>query len=115
MQSRSLISVGHKIDVIELDPLVYDYAVRYFGLRDVNEAYLEDALTVIPRLKEKSFDFIMHDIFTGGFMNKVLFEEKFLIRLKSILKEKGIMGVVSLNNEIDFNLRTLFVVMSMSV
>lgn len=48
--------------VVEIDPVVYDFAREYFGV-DVPRGgvYLEDARVFVDRTKEK-FDYVLHDV-----------------------------------------------------
>ena len=55
---------AHKINttVVEIDPVVYDFAEEYFAV-DVPRGgvYLEDARKFVERTREK-FDYVLHDV-----------------------------------------------------
>lgn len=55
---------AHKINttVVEIDPVVYDFAKEYFGVGvPRGGVHLEDARKFVDRTKEK-FDFVLHDV-----------------------------------------------------
>ncbi|KAI4592822.1 hypothetical protein KJ359_010455 [Pestalotiopsis sp. 9143b] len=101
--------IAHGIDttIVEIDPLVYDYAVKYFGLPANHTAAIEDAVSYTARTAEESpekFDYIIHDVFTGGAEPIPLFTLEFLQSLHALLKPNG---VVAINYAGDFTLPPL--------
>lgn len=83
---------------MEIDPIVYDYAVKYFGLPSNHIAAIEDAVTYTARIVQdqaQSFDYIIHDVFTGGAEPIPLFTLEFLQSLNSLLKPNGVIAIVS--------------------
>lgn len=102
--------VAHGIDttVVEIDPVVNDFANRYFQLPSNHTAVVEDAVTYTDRLVSEQapdaqgqFDYIMHDVFTGGAEPISLFTVEFLQNLHSLLKPSG---VIAINYAGDFTL-----------
>lgn len=93
--------MAHKINttVVELDPVVHEFALRYFDLPPTHEAVLENAATWVNSLARqeagRSFDYIIHDVFTGGAEPLPLFTEEFLQGLKSLLRDPN--GVIAIN------------------
>lgn len=92
--------IAHGIDttIVEIDPLVYDYAVKYFGLPANHTAAIEDAVSYTARTAEESpekFDYIIHDVFTGGAEPIPLFTLEFLQSLHALLKPNGVVAIVS--------------------
>jgi spermidine synthase len=80
--------------VAELDPAVYSYARRYFGLpQPSGSIYLEDARAVFKRRVAK-FDYIVHDVFTGGSVPASLFTQETWTEVKGNLKLNGVLAVV---------------------
>lgn len=90
--------------VVEIDPVVYDYARVYFGLPVPNEIFLEDArgwLEKRPVLtNDKKYDYIIHDCFSGGGVPNHIFTIEFWNTLKTVMKRDGVIAVVSLTPDI---------------
>ncbi|KAH6842878.1 S-adenosyl-L-methionine-dependent methyltransferase [Chaetomium sp. MPI-CAGE-AT-0009] len=99
--------VAHGIDttVVELDPVVHKFAAQYFQLPSNHTAVIEDAVTYTSRMaadeSEARFDYIIHDVFTGGAEPIALFTLEFLQNLHTLLKPNG---VVAINYAGDFAL-----------
>ncbi|CAK7209922.1 hypothetical protein SCUCBS95973_000609 [Sporothrix curviconia] len=114
--------VAHGIDttVVEIDPAVHDFASRYFHLPANHTAVLEDAVGYTDRLVaeqnaegsvdsvEGRFDYIVHDVFTGGAEPISLFTLEFLQNLHALLKPSG---VIAINYAGDFALTPIKAVM----
>lgn len=83
---------------MEIDPVIHEYAVEYFGLKENNAAVLADAVSYTAQLVEEaaqSYDYIVHDVFTGGAEPVDLFTLEFLQGLASLLKPEGVIAIVS--------------------
>ncbi|KAK3945558.1 polyamine aminopropyltransferase [Diplogelasinospora grovesii] len=98
--------VAHGIDttVVEIDPAVNEFASKYFRLPSNYTSVIEDAVTYTERLvKERAqrFDYIVHDVFTGGAEPIPLFTLEFLEGLAALLKPDG---VIAINYAGDFTL-----------
>ncbi|KAI1871276.1 uncharacterized protein JN550_004721 [Neoarthrinium moseri] len=105
--------IAHGIDttIVEIDPIVYDFAVKYFGLPSNHTAAIEDAVSYTARIAKdqaQSFDYIIHDVFTGGAEPIPLFTLEFLQSLNTLLKPNG---VIAINYAGDFSLPPLSTVM----
>jgi len=89
----------HGIDthLVELDPMVYQYAKDYFGLLPNHTAYIMDAAkfindaTAVP--EPEQYDFIIHDVFTGGAVPTVLFTIDMMQGMSKILKDDGVVAI----------------------
>lgn len=91
--------VTHGIDttVVEIDPVVYELAIQHFRLprnftpqiRDAKE-YVEEA-----RRNGTRFDYIVHDVFTGGVEPMDLFTLEFMRGVYDILSDDGVISIVS--------------------
>jgi spermidine synthase len=93
-----MIRHGIQTDIVELDPAVYNYATEYFGLSKNHTAYLEDAVGFIKRevaKGEKKYEYILHDVFTGGAVPASLFTLEVFEGLKALLAEDGVVAIVS--------------------
>ena len=83
---------------MELDPTVYQYAKEYFGLSSNHTAYIEDAVGFVKREAGrgvKKYDYILHDVFTGGAVPASLFTLELFRGLNAILNDDGVIAVVS--------------------
>ncbi|KAK4103319.1 S-adenosyl-L-methionine-dependent methyltransferase [Parathielavia hyrcaniae] len=91
--------VAHGIDttVVELDPVVYKFASKYFQLPSNHTAVIEDAVTYTSRLAADGsgarFDYIIHDVFTGGAEPIALFTLEFMQNLHNLLKPNGVVAI----------------------
>lgn len=82
---------------MEIDPIVYDYAVKYFGLPANHTVAIEDAVSYTARIAQdqaEGFDYIIHDVFTGGAEPIPLFTLEFLQSLSTLLKPNGVVAIV---------------------
>jgi hypothetical protein len=92
--------IAHGIDttIVEIDPVVYRFASKYFGLPSNHTAVIEDVVSWsqlnAPALQEH-YDYIVHDVFTGGAEPVDLFTDTFLEGLKYMLKPAGVIVIVS--------------------
>jgi spermidine synthase len=96
----ALIKHGVETDIVELDPVVYRYAKDYFGLAQNHTAYIEDAVGFINRevakgVDAKKYDYILHDVFTGGAVPASLFTLEVFEGLRDILSDDGVIAIVS--------------------
>ncbi|RYP86130.1 hypothetical protein DL769_000808 [Monosporascus sp. CRB-8-3] len=106
--------IAHGIDttIIEIDPIVYDFAKKYFGLPSNHTAEITDAVqwTHKNMMEQAStYDYIIHDVFTGGAEPIDLFTQEFLMSLHALLKPNG---VVAINYAGDFTLPPLSIVVN---
>ncbi|KAK0385243.1 hypothetical protein NLU13_7719 [Sarocladium strictum] len=89
--------VAHGIDttVVEIDPVVHEFADKYFGLQENNLPVLQDAVKYTAQLLNQSmtYDYIVHDVFTGGAEPVNLFTLEFLQGLNSLLKPDGVIAI----------------------
>ncbi len=93
--------VAHGIDttIVEIDPVVHAFAKKYFDLRENNEPVLADAARYTKKLADDAagarFDYIVHDVFTGGAEPVDLFTLEFLQQLHTLLKPHGAIAIAS--------------------
>lgn len=96
--------VAHGIDttVVEIDPVVHEFAAKYFKLPKEGDGLttvIQDAVTYTSDLSstdegKESFDYIIHDVFTGGAEPIPLFTLEFLQTLEALLKPGGVIAIV---------------------
>ena len=91
--------MAHGIDttIVELDPVVHQLATTHFDLPTNHTAYLMDAVIFLQRELDspqpKQYDYIIHDVFTGGAEPTTLFTYEFLSGLKQLLKPEGTIAI----------------------
>lgn len=96
----ALIAHGINTTIVELDPVVYDFAIRYFGLPSNHSHIIGDAVHLVEDAQVRNittkYDYIVHDVFTGGAEPVDLFTQEFLFGMKYLLKEEGVIAIVIL-------------------
>lgn len=84
--------------MVELDPVVHKFASKYFQLPANHTAVIEDAVTYTARLAADDtaarYDYIIHDVFTGGAEPIALFTLEFMQNLDTLLKPNGVVAIV---------------------
>ena len=79
--------------------MVHKFAMEYFHLPSNHIAAIEDATSFVKRAQEfpnpAQYDYIVHDVFTGGAEPVELFTLEFLQGLNSMLKDDGVIAIVS--------------------
>lgn len=89
-------------DIVELDPVVYRYAGEYFGLAPNHTAYIEDAVgfvrreAAVPAASRKQYDYVLHDVFTGGAVPASLFTIELFEGLRELMSDDGVIAIVGL-------------------
>lgn len=93
----ALIEHGIDTTIVEIDPVVYDFAQKYFSLPKNHVAVIADAVSYTAELVQTSqkYDYIIHDVFTGGAEPLELFTVEFIQDLSAILKPGGVIAIVS--------------------
>lgn len=96
----ALIAHGINTTIVELDPVVYEFAKMYFGLPVNHMPVIGDAVHLVEDAMARNlstrYDYIIHDVFTGGAEPVELFTQEFLSGLKFLLKEDGVIAIVRL-------------------
>lgn len=91
--------IAHGIDttIVEIDPVVHHFATKYFDLPANHRSVISDAVAYASASVElgQKFDYIVHDVFTGGAEPIELFTYEFLTNLHSLLKPYGVIAIVS--------------------
>ena len=80
---------------MEIDPIVHQFAESYFGLPKINVIY-EDGRKFVEESSRK-WDFIVHDVFTGGSVPAHLFTKEMWSAIKAVLADNGVIAVVFLS------------------
>ncbi len=88
----ALAKSGIRADVVEIDPAVATFAEQYFAYTPSGEVHVEDARTFIRRTKN-SYDFIVHDTFTGGSTPEHLLSIEVIRQLRAMLRPGGVLAL----------------------
>jgi len=77
---------------------VYKFARKHFHFPTNHTAVIDDAVAFVERSRLKSipdtYDYIVHDVFTGGVEPLELFTLEFMEGLRSLLKDDGAIAIV---------------------
>ncbi|KAJ9502145.1 hypothetical protein H2202_002209 [Exophiala xenobiotica] len=92
----AMIAHGINTTIIEVDPVVHEFALKYFGLPHNHTCDIDDAVAAVANrssFETNSYDYIIHDVFTGGAEPVELFTEEFLIGLRTLLRPDGVVAI----------------------
>jgi spermidine synthase len=92
----ALIQHGINTTIMELDPVVHEFALKYFNFPHNHSYYIGDAVhavTTANSTEAESYDYIIHDVFTGGAEPVALFTYEFLSGLHMLLKNDGVIAI----------------------
>lgn len=92
----ALIAHGINTTIVEIDPVVHRFAIEYFNLPKSHRIYIADAAGLVEAKRDElqdSYDYIIHDVFTGGAEPVDLFTIEFLSGLKQMLKPDGTIAI----------------------
>ncbi|KAF1838438.1 S-adenosyl-L-methionine-dependent methyltransferase [Decorospora gaudefroyi] len=93
---NALISHGLNTTIVELDPVVHHYATKFFSLSPNHTAVIDDAVTYVSQTSISapgSYDYIIHDVFTGGAEPVSLFTTEFMQGLYALLADNGAVAI----------------------
>lgn len=82
---------------------MHQYASDYFRLPKNHTAVIRDAVAFVKEAVEveterSKYDYIIHDVFTGGAEPAALFTQEFLHGLNLLLKADGVIAIASQNS-----------------
>lgn len=95
----AFIAHGINTTIVEIDPVVMDYASKYFDLSPKHNGVVADAVRYmedVANSTEDRYDYIIHDVFTGGAEPVNLFTHEFMTNLQASLKPEGVITIVRL-------------------
>ena len=88
---------GINTTVVEIDPAVADFARAYFDLHPAIDVAIGDAVSFVSRATLQPsgprYDYIIHDVFTGGAEPAPLFTLEFLRSLGTLLTDDGVIAI----------------------
>ena len=93
-----MIQHGVQTTIVEIDPVVHDFAMKYFNLPANHRAVIRNAVDFAEESvanETEKYDHIIHDVFTGGVEPAALFTVEFLENLKFLLADDGVIAIVS--------------------
>jgi hypothetical protein len=93
---NAMIAHGINTTIVELDPVVHHYATKYFNLSPDHTAVIDDAVTYVGEksvTNPGSFNYIIHDVFTGGAEPVYLFTSEFMQGLYNLLADDGVVAI----------------------
>jgi hypothetical protein len=93
VSAKTLIDSGVEVDVVEIDPVLYKYAIDYFELPHPKNVYVKDARLFLAERSESKYDYIIHDVFSGGVVSPNLFSVEALLLAKRLLLPNGVFAV----------------------
>ncbi|TDZ29016.1 Polyamine aminopropyltransferase [Colletotrichum spinosum] len=92
----ALVAHGISTTVVEIDPVVHEFASKYFQLPSNHTPVIADAVSYTAKLAQDPdarYDYIVHDVFTGGAEPVPLFTLEFLQGLNTLLKPDGVIAI----------------------
>lgn len=94
---KALLAHGLDTTIIELDPVVHNMATKYFSLPSNHTSVIADAESWVGAQSSlattKKYDYIIHDVFTGGYEPLNLFTSEFLRNLRTLLAPGGAIAI----------------------
>lgn len=97
ISAKSFVKFGLDVTVVEIDPVVHQFAQQYFGLPKISAVYQDGRSFIEDRVKhDEKWDFIVHDVFTGGSVPSHLFTSQMWNTCKQALVLDGVLAVVHL-------------------
>ncbi|KAJ3216689.1 hypothetical protein HDU67_009121 [Dinochytrium kinnereticum] len=91
--SAELVKRKIHVDVVELDPAVIRFAQSHFNLKDVANYYIQDGRKYLEEAKSSTYDFVLHDVFSNGFVPVTLFSIEAMNQIKRVLTSSGILAL----------------------
>lgn len=79
------------VDAVELDPVVARFANKWFGVKP--KIILADGLKFVADARNETYDFVIHDVFTGGSVPAELFSVRAFEDIKRAMKKDGVVAV----------------------
>lgn len=100
------------VNSVEIDPIVDAFAEKWFGLPRNNTLgltrHVMDAVVFVEE-SAGGYDYIVHDVFSGGNVHPSLFSLAFLQKLKALLNPGGSLALVLPTNKISLYIEFLWI------
>ncbi|KAJ3053196.1 hypothetical protein HK097_004823 [Rhizophlyctis rosea] len=92
--AKTLSTHNVAIDIVELDPKVYEFAKKYFDCPPGDNHYIGDGRHFLDfEADDETYDWVLHDVFTGGVVPGSLFSVEALTSVKRVLKKDGVLAL----------------------
>jgi spermidine synthase len=92
--ANTLTNAGVLVDLVEIDPVVVDYAQRYFDLATMNSIHTTDGRAFLNEAQAGTYDFVIHDVFSNGGVPASLFSVEAMQEVKRVMVDDGILALV---------------------
>ncbi|KAI0562002.1 S-adenosyl-L-methionine-dependent methyltransferase [Gracilaria domingensis] len=89
--ANGLSAHGVNVTAVDIDPVVARFAEKYFALEV--PVVVEDAVSYVAKTRDKSYNYVIHDVFTGGTMPSALFSNETFEDISRVLKSDGVLVV----------------------
>ncbi|KAM5442332.1 hypothetical protein MferCBS31731_002707 [Microsporum ferrugineum] len=93
----ALAAHGINTTVVEIDPNVHQIALDYFEFPRKVNTVIENALVFVDRARHETpvqkYDYVIHDVFTGGVEPLDLFTQDFMQGLDTMLDDEGVIAI----------------------
>ena len=83
---------GIRVDVVEIDPAVVEFARKYFDFSASGDTHVADARALL-RQTTRRYDLLVHDTFTGGTTPEHLLSLEVLERAHAVLNPGGVLAL----------------------
>lgn len=82
---------------------MHDFATKYFDLPQNHTSIIGDAVKFVGDMQKakesrNTYEYIIHDVFTGGAEPINLFTREFIMGLSDLLRPDGIIAIVRTEN-----------------
>lgn len=83
---------GVRVDVVDIDPLIFDVARRFFAFNVSGESVVEDARYFLNRT-EKRYDYVILDVFNGDNTPFHVLSKEALLTVKQRMAPGAVLGI----------------------
>ncbi|KAJ3337348.1 hypothetical protein HDU93_001206 [Gonapodya sp. JEL0774] len=90
--AKGLAKLGVRVDAVEIDPAVVDMAREFFALDSANVTVrVRDGRESLQRGPRGIYDYVAHDVFTGGDAPARLVSVEAMLGVRRVLKKDGVL------------------------
>ncbi|OLY83233.1 putative polyamine aminopropyl transferase [Smittium mucronatum] len=93
ISAKSHYSQGINVVAVEYDYFVAQAAKQYFDVPEDMDIQIQDGRKFVQDSISSSFDFIVHDIFSGGSLNSYMLSTQFINQTHRVLKPGGMLAL----------------------
>jgi spermidine synthase len=83
---------GIRTDVVDIDPMVVEFAKEYFDFSNSGEIVIDDARYYLSRTA-RTYDFVILDVFSGDTTPGYLLSQEAIALLKERMSERAVLGI----------------------